>query len=261
MTVLGLKEAAKAAGVSRQTIYRKANNGELSTVTREDGSKGVDTSELLRVFGTVRDASTVTGGSHGRSRGTESDSELDAARQRIQELETRLAETEAARLREQEAAAAREAEAKDREAKLWATLEHERRQLEHKPEPAPAKPEGLGGMLRRLLGMGVVLMLLQMPEEAWAFRTIGVPSCGDWVESRQSHPSTAELANKSWLMGYMTGMADGLPSEVAPNLLGETDGDSLVVWMDNYCKAHPLENVLLGGQELTTELLRRQQKP
>lgn len=149
MTVLGLREAAKAAGVSRQTIYRKAKDGELSTVTRDDGSRGVDTSELLRVFGTVRDAETVPSKSQGRSRGTESDRDLDAARQRIQELEARLAEEQAARAREQEVAAAREAEARDREAKLWATLEHERRQLEHKPEPTPAKPEGLGGMLKR----------------------------------------------------------------------------------------------------------------
>ena len=60
MTILSLREAAQAANVSRQTIYRYAKSGKLSTVIQDDGTKGADTSELIRVFGKLRDPETVT---------------------------------------------------------------------------------------------------------------------------------------------------------------------------------------------------------
>jgi len=57
---ISLSEAAKRAGVSRQTIYRYASNGKLSTVKRRDGSKGVHVSELERVFTLNSNNETVT---------------------------------------------------------------------------------------------------------------------------------------------------------------------------------------------------------
>ncbi len=50
-STISLREAADRAGVSRQTIYRYAKQGKLSTVKRRDGSKGVQLAELERVFG------------------------------------------------------------------------------------------------------------------------------------------------------------------------------------------------------------------
>lgn len=54
MTVLKIAEAAVAVGKGRQTLYRKISEGTLSTTTMQDGSKGVDVSELERVFGPLR---------------------------------------------------------------------------------------------------------------------------------------------------------------------------------------------------------------
>jgi uncharacterized protein YdcH (DUF465 family) len=51
--IVSLAEAAELTGKSRQTIYRKVKKGELAVTTREDNSKGVDTSELERVFGMI----------------------------------------------------------------------------------------------------------------------------------------------------------------------------------------------------------------
>ncbi len=51
MAILTLRKAAEVAGVSRQTIYRYASSGKLSTVKMDDGTAGVDTAELVRVFG------------------------------------------------------------------------------------------------------------------------------------------------------------------------------------------------------------------
>jgi hypothetical protein len=43
-------QAARAAGVSRATIYRAIKQGRLSQVHDTDGSMHIDASELLRVF-------------------------------------------------------------------------------------------------------------------------------------------------------------------------------------------------------------------
>jgi hypothetical protein len=50
MAVVGMAEAAKLAGVGRTTLWRKAKAGTLSTTKFPDGSPGIDTAELFRVF-------------------------------------------------------------------------------------------------------------------------------------------------------------------------------------------------------------------
>ena len=54
MTILSVTEAARTAGVGKATIYRRLKDGTLTTSKQPDGSKGVDTAELLRVFGELK---------------------------------------------------------------------------------------------------------------------------------------------------------------------------------------------------------------
>ena len=54
MPILTITDAAKAAGISRPTLYRRIKSGQLSTVRQPNGTKGIDSAELLRVFGTLR---------------------------------------------------------------------------------------------------------------------------------------------------------------------------------------------------------------
>ena len=57
MTILNVTEAAKAVGVGKATIYRRLKDGTLTASKRFDGSKGVDTAELIRVFGELKSQS------------------------------------------------------------------------------------------------------------------------------------------------------------------------------------------------------------
>jgi hypothetical protein len=127
MAIVTLAEAAKLARVSRQTIYRKAGNGELSTTRKPDGTKAVDTSELERVFGPLRTPETVTetvksdAGRQGVTTNEDSglQAELEAARTVIRTQETLIQEL------------------RDDKAKLWNQVESQRLLLEHqKPESA-----------------------------------------------------------------------------------------------------------------------------
>ena len=54
MIILSVTEAAKVVGVGKATIYRRLKEGTLTVSKRPDGSKGVDTDELIRVFGELK---------------------------------------------------------------------------------------------------------------------------------------------------------------------------------------------------------------
>lgn len=60
MTLLTLTQAAKTAGIARSTLYRAIRNGRLSVVSQPNGSKGIDASELQRVFGPLQHTTEPT---------------------------------------------------------------------------------------------------------------------------------------------------------------------------------------------------------
>lgn len=51
MAMVDLTTAAKLAGVSRQTIYRKMKDGTISWNLDKNGNRCLETSEIIRVFG------------------------------------------------------------------------------------------------------------------------------------------------------------------------------------------------------------------
>lgn len=62
MALVNVTEAARLAGVSRPTLYRRMESGKLSFTLDANNERRVDTAELLRVFGKLRDADTPTDG-------------------------------------------------------------------------------------------------------------------------------------------------------------------------------------------------------
>ena len=59
MALLTLTQAAKTAGIARSTLYRAIHDGRISVVSKPDGGKGIDTSELQRVFGPLQSATKL----------------------------------------------------------------------------------------------------------------------------------------------------------------------------------------------------------
>jgi hypothetical protein len=51
MTVVSISEAARLTGKSRKTIQRYVADGRISMSQHVAGNKGIDTAELIRVFG------------------------------------------------------------------------------------------------------------------------------------------------------------------------------------------------------------------
>ena len=93
MAKVSISEAARLTGKSRTTLHRLIKTGELSTCSGERNAKMVDTSELLRVFGSlslpsVEQASEqvieqrVTGGA------TDSEQVIRVLKQEVEHLRT-----------------------------------------------------------------------------------------------------------------------------------------------------------------------------
>ena len=88
-----------------------------------------------------------------------------------------------------------------------------------------------------------------------AYTTLGVRSCGEWIKDRGS-PSVMTAAQLNWLGGYLTGVSEFTRTDI----INSVDKESLYLWVDNYCKAHPLEDTSSAAYNLTVELLQRANK-
>jgi len=63
MATVSISEAARLAGISRPTIYKLINSGQLNVTSVVKGGKtvkAIDTSELIRFFGSIESFSAAT---------------------------------------------------------------------------------------------------------------------------------------------------------------------------------------------------------
>lgn len=60
MALVSISEAARLTGKARSTLHKYINQGKLSTTTdKNTGSKSIETSELIRVFGEISNSMTT----------------------------------------------------------------------------------------------------------------------------------------------------------------------------------------------------------
>lgn len=104
-------------------------------------------------------------------------------------------------------------------------------------------------MMRRLLAISLVLSTHYFASYAtaatYAVYGAGTLSCGTWIEERKKENW---YDTGQWIVGYISAAGYyGNPS------LRKTDSDAIAVFMDNYCQAHPLEDIV----QALVEQLRR----
>jgi len=96
MSIVSISEAARLVNKCRQTIYKHIRQGKLSTSTCVDGSKGLDISELIRVYGVLTiDKATNVDTNNNRQRTTKDTVDniksVDTNNSKLIELEKELA--------------------------------------------------------------------------------------------------------------------------------------------------------------------------
>jgi hypothetical protein len=78
-------------------------------------------------------------------------------------------------------------------------------------------------------------------------------SCGSWTQARQTRSPNIGLSAQ-WVAGYLSGLN---AENTGPDPLAGTDFDGLMAWIDNYCRANPLQLVASAADQLMAELRSR----
>jgi hypothetical protein len=109
-----------------------------------------------------------------------------------------------------------------------------------------------GEIMKLHFAMVSVMMMVgaSMPasSEPRAMAGYGLTSCGTWTQARQAH---GEAKLEAWVLGYLSGLN---MDSTHPDALNGTDFDGLNGWIDNYCKAKPLQALALAALDLMHEL-------
>lgn len=82
----------------------------------------------------------------------------------------------------------------------------------------------------------------------------GTTSCGEWLDKR--HETSRVIPEAAWVLGFLTA-ASQYHVAAAGNIAHGLDGSGVDHWIDNYCDAHPLDNIDAAASALVRELAER----
>jgi hypothetical protein len=112
-------------------------------------------------------------------------------------------------------------------------------------------------MMNCFVAAAAFASFLAMPAMADSAWLIGIGAaaggCGTWATAATG--SLTDTAYSDWIMGYVSG-ANAWGRGIANNAKG-LPNNSIVLWVKNYCRGHPLENVEAGAEALVVELTKR----
>ena len=91
-----------------------------------------------------------------------------------------------------------------------------------------------------------------LPATAFADITAWGPknnSCGTWVAER-GEPGPKLWQREARVVGFLSGMAE---MQSGSDFLQGLDPNAVYIWLDNHCRAHPLDNVATALNKLADE--------
>ena len=96
--------------------------------------------------------------------------------------------------------------------------------------------------------LGIVAALSLWPPQASAFKLIGAgtDACATWTADRRTPDGKAALQDAQWVVGYLSGIGYEGPSDVDP--LNGVDAEAVWTWIDNYCRAHPMDEIRAAAE-------------
>ena len=81
----------------------------------------------------------------------------------------------------------------------------------------------------------------------YGYTTFGKPDCGRWINQPDD-------LYKAWLTGYLSGINTVASGNSYDPLDQLSSAEQAYLWMDNYCRANPLNDVGAGAVKLYREL-------
>lgn len=110
------------------------------------------------------------------------------------------------------------------------------------------------------------ILALFTAKAAGATTILGAPSCGSWTKYRDemhdAGPNFIADANLYWLNGFLSGSAKSTNILINKNggdydLLKGSNPNSRVLYVDNYCRQHPLSNLDEAATSLLGEMINK----
>ncbi len=101
------------------------------------------------------------------------------------------------------------------------------------------------------LALTVALMIgsVGAAGEPFALIGLGLASCGTWTAARRDRRSSNYA---QWILGFLSGAADvGVSNGMNLDPLKGVDADGVLGWMDNYCQAHPLSQIVDAAESFS----------
>jgi len=105
---------------------------------------------------------------------------------------------------------------------------------------------------KTLLAITTLLCIGLTASIAEAVLIRGATSCGTWV-AQTKEDGILISATRMWLIGYLSGRV----MESGRDVMRGTDNPSFYLWVDNYCKANPLNDIADAGDALFSELAKK----
>jgi len=86
---------------------------------------------------------------------------------------------------------------------------------------------------------------------------VGRQTCETYLEAR-NNGGFAELSYKNWISGYLS--ASNRASGDTYNLLGSTDFQGALIWLDTYCEKHEKNTVYMAMANLSAVYYSKRRK-
>lgn len=88
-------------------------------------------------------------------------------------------------------------------------------------------------------------------DENGQFAALGTKSCGMYIDQRKA-AAWPDTVSRAWIAGYLTAYNRLVPDTY--NIIGNSDLESVTLWLENYCRAHPLNDLDDAMNRLVIEL-------
>ena len=104
--------------------------------------------------------------------------------------------------------------------------------------------------MKRLFLTGIAALFLATGVQAQERTFIAYQnfSCGTWVSTRAKGQAARAEA---WILGFLSGSNS---EALTPDFLAGKDANGIEIWIDNYCRANPLESIMKAVSDLRNKL-------
>jgi len=106
------------------------------------------------------------------------------------------------------------------------------------------------------------LITLTVSSPVFAGTTFGRRDCGQWFSDAQ----VQKERNRAWVLGWLSGVNNAFNNrtpdgQTKPDFLAQLNSaDQIFLFVDNFCRANPLETVSAAADQLMAELITKKHK-